>query len=196
MIKLDGGARDAIAATLDELEQRAREELRQLELGTGVAISRSAYMRFTGQGYDIRVALPAGPIDDDYEQKMRAAFFETYKREYGFVDPDAAVETTDWYVVASLPNVRGAGAIRSDAVTGLPESAITGEREAYFPELGGMVASQVVDRYRMRADDEIAGPCLVEERESTTVILPGDVARVDHLGHLVIEIDARRRNVQ
>jgi N-methylhydantoinase A len=95
-----------------------------------------------------------------------------------------------------LPNVQGAGAIRSDAVTGLPESAITGEREAYFPELGGMVASQVVDRYRMRADDEIAGPCLVEERESTTVILPGDVARVDHLGHLVIEIDARRRNVQ
>jgi N-methylhydantoinase A len=196
MIKLDGGARDAIAATLDELEQRAREELRQLELGIGVAISRSAYMRFTGQGYDIRVALPAGPIGDDYEQQMRAAFFETYKREYGFVDPDAAVETTDWYVVASLPNVQGTGAIRSDAVTGLPESAITGEREAYFPELGGMVASQVVDRYRMRADDEIAGPCLVEERESTTVILPGDVARVDHLGHLVIEIDAGRRNVQ
>ena len=59
-----------------------------------------------------------------------------------------------------------------------------------------MAPSKVVDRYRMRADDEIVGPCLVEERESTTVILPGDVVRADHRGHLVIEIDRGRCDVR
>ena len=48
---------------------------------------------------------------------------------------------------------------------------------------------------RTDAGDAFEGPSLVEERESTTVILPGDAARVDELGHLVIEIDRGRRNV-
>jgi N-methylhydantoinase A len=194
MIKLDGGAQPQIAATLGELEQRAREEVRRLMLGTDVAISRSAYMRYSGQGYDIRVALPSGAVDGGYEKRMREAFYETYRREYGFFDPDAAVETTDWYVVASLSNGHAA-AVSGDGAQAAG-SVVVGEREAYFPELGGMVPSKVIDRYAMKVGDEFEGPCLVEERESTTVILPGDVVRVDHLGHLVIEIDARRRHAQ
>jgi N-methylhydantoinase A len=98
-------------------------------------------------------------------------------------------------VVAALTNARSAGPVGGDAVR-RPGSAVVGEREAYFPELGGMIASKIIDRYRMQATDAFEGPCLVEERESTTVILPGDVVRVDHLGHLVIEIDRGRRRVQ
>ena len=102
MVKLDGNAQREIAAILGELEQRARQEVARLALGADVTVSRSAYMRYSGQGYDIRVALPAGPIGGDYETKMREAFYATYRREYGFVDPDAPVETTDWYVVCHL----------------------------------------------------------------------------------------------
>jgi N-methylhydantoinase A/oxoprolinase/acetone carboxylase beta subunit len=58
-----------------------------------------------------------------------------------------------------------------------------------------MVRSPVIDRYRMKPGETFEGPCLVEERESTSVILPGDGARVDELGHLLIEIDPGRRNV-
>jgi N-methylhydantoinase A len=196
MVKLDGTARTEIAAILDELEERARREVARLELGSKLAISRSAYMRHSGQGYDIRVALPSGPVDGAYEKKMRAAFYDTYRREYGFVDPDAPIETTDWYVVASLGNGHSCGVIRGDAAAGESGSTVIGEREAYFPELGGMIRSKIIDRYRMKRIDAFEGPCLVEERESTTVILPGDVVGVDHLGHLVIEIDRGRGNVQ
>ncbi len=189
MVKLDGSARIEIAAVLDELEERARREAALLELGSELSISRSAYMRYSGQGYDIRVALPTGTIDDAFEQRMREAFYDTYRREYGFVDPDAPIETTDWYVVASLSNGHSRGGVGADPVGGEARSAIIGEREAYFPECGGMIGSKIIDRYRMRAIDAFEGPCLVEERESTTVILPGDVVSLDRLGHLVIEID-------
>src|ERR1700680_3713259 len=64
MVKLDGAAQTEIAAILHELEERARREVAQLKLGSKLAISRSAYMRHSGQGYDIRVALPTGPVDD------------------------------------------------------------------------------------------------------------------------------------
>jgi N-methylhydantoinase A len=196
VVKLDGGAQSLIAAILDELEQRARRQAAQLELGHPLSISRSAYMRYAGQGYDVRVALADGPVDETYEIKMRAAFYDTYRRDYGFVDPDAEIEVTDWYVVASLGNGSACAAVRNDATGGISDFAVTGERAAYFPELGGMAPSKIVDRYRMKASDLFAGPCLVEERESTTVILPGDVVRVDALGHLVIEIDRGRRHVQ
>jgi N-methylhydantoinase A len=66
---------------------------------------------------------------------------------------------------------------------------VLGERECYFPEAGGMIASKIISRYRMREDDAFEGPCLVEERESTTVILPGDAVKVDQFGHLVIDVD-------
>jgi N-methylhydantoinase A len=189
MVKLDGSARIEIAAVLDELEERARREAARLELGSELSISRSAYMRYSGQGYDIRVALPTGAVDDAFEKKMREAFYDTYRREYGFIDPDASIETTDWYVVASLSSGHSRGAISADPDASEAGSAVIGEREAYFPECGGMIRSKIIDRYRMKAIDAFEGPCLVEERESTTVILPGDVVSIDHFGHLVIEID-------
>jgi N-methylhydantoinase A len=188
-IKLDGHAQGEIAAVLDELEGRVRREVARLELGSRLSISCSAYMRHSGQGYDIRVALPCGPVDAAYEEKMRAAFYDTYRREFGFVDPDAPIEVTDWYVVASLANARPNQPMVAEACTGGSGPAAVGARAAYFPECGGMVRANVIDRYRMKADDAFEGPCLVEERESTTVILPGDIVKVDRHGHLVIEIE-------
>ncbi len=195
VLKLDGSARDDIAAILQELEQRARAEAARLKLGGALSISRSAYMRYCGQGYDVQVALPSGSVDERYEDTMRQAFHDTYRREYGFIDPDAAVEATDWYVVASLANARS-GVINAAGVEDGHGSPIVNERRAYFPECGGMIPSKVINRYRMKPADVFEGPCLVEERECTTVVLPGDVVGVNELGHLLIEIDRASRHAQ
>lgn len=192
VIRLDGAARSEIAAILNDLEQRARTELARLKLGDRPAISRTAYMRYCGQGYDVQVALPSGSIDDAYEKKMRQAFHGTYRREYGFVDPDAAVEATDWYVIAAISNARSG--INHDAGANESGPPIVGARAAYFPECGGMTTSKVINRYRMKPGDAFEGPCLVEERESTTVVLPGDAVSVNRLGHLVIEIERGKRH--
>jgi N-methylhydantoinase A len=51
-----------------------------------------------------------------------------------------------------------------------------------------MVAFPVWDRYALRPGDRIEGPALIEERESTCVLRPGDVATVDAELNLVAEI--------
>ncbi len=53
-----------------------------------------------------------------------------------------------------------------------------------------MVPAKVVDRYALRDGHRIAGPALVEERESTIVVLPGDVVSVSQAGNVVIDIRA------
>jgi N-methylhydantoinase A len=195
VIKCDGAARGEIAAILEELERRARAEVARLKLGSALSILRSAYMRYCGQGYDVQVALPSGPVDDLYENMMRLAFHDTYRREYGFMDPDAAVEATDWHVVASLANAHSR-VINADGAEDAAGSPVVSERQAYFPECGGMIPSKVINRYGMKPADVFGGPCLVEERECTTVVLPGDAVGVNELGHLVIEIDRASRHAQ
>ena len=61
-----------------------------------------------------------------------------------------------------------------------------GRRQVYFAESAGFVDCRIYDRYRLRAGAVIAGPAIVEEFDSTTVIHPGYVAMVDRFGNLLL----------
>ena len=58
--------------------------------------------------------------------------------------------------------------------------------------MGKAVATPVYLRDGLRAGNRVAGPALIEEEASTTVLPPGDRLRVDGFGNLDIEV-ARRR---
>jgi len=70
-------------------------------------------------------------------------------------------------------------------------SAHRGKRGVYFAELGKAVATPTYAREGLCAGNRVAGPALVEEHASTTVLLPGDRLRVDEFGNLVIEVGRR-----
>ncbi len=65
-----------------------------------------------------------------------------------------------------------------------------GERNVYVPEAGGFVACPVYDRYRLGAGSVVVGPAIVEERETTVVLLPGDRAMVDEYANLIVDVMA------
>ena len=60
-------------------------------------------------------------------------------------------------------------------------------RPVYFAESSGFVDCPIYDRYTLSAGTAFAGPAIVEEFDSTTVVHPGFGVRVDDLGNLVIE---------
>ncbi|HEU5434205.1 MAG TPA: hypothetical protein VFU81_21215, partial [Thermomicrobiales bacterium] len=66
-----------------------------------------------------------------------------------------------------------------------------GTRRAWMPEAGGLTDAPVYDRYRLRPDDAIAGPAIVEERESTVIIPPNARCVVDRQWNLVVRFDER-----
>ena len=67
-------------------------------------------------------------------------------------------------------------------------TAQKGHRPAYFPEAAGFVSTPVYDRYALAPGEALAGPVIVEERESTTVVPPGDRLEVDPQGNLRIRV--------
>jgi N-methylhydantoinase A len=162
------------------------QDARRLQRDGSMTLRRSVSMHHVGQGYEIRVDLPVGPVDAAIEAAMRQAFYARYKQEYGYIDNESGLEVTDWYVVATIAGSRAGGELRlKGAARGT--NPVVGVRPAWFPECGGMAECTVVDRYAMTPGERFVGPALVEERESTTVVLPGDTMRLSPRGNLIID---------
>ena len=110
-----------------------------------------------------------------------------------YADAGARVEAIDWWLIASVPGLADEGAthrqLREAESLARPEQAT---RRAYFPEAGGFVEAKVVLRYAMQPGQPLAGPALIEEREATTLLLPGDTGTISRNGHLIIDIAAGR----
>jgi len=187
VVRLDGTAHPKMQEIFGDLESRLTAEALRMQTGGEIVMERSASMHHIGQGYEIRVALPLAPIGPAYEQLAREAFLAAYKREYGYNDPLAPIEVTDWHVIATIIGGRVSHRLTLPAATEAADP-VRGQRFAYFPEAGGMVPTTVLDRYSMRNGDVYAGPALVEERESTTVVLPGDTVALSANGNLVLTV--------
>ena len=98
---------------------------------------RAAEMRYVGQGHEVRVPLPPGPLTPASVPALREAFETEYLRLYGRLGPPVAVEAITWRVVSSGPRPDLRLSTAPEA-TGDAESARKGTRRAFVPEQGGM----------------------------------------------------------
>jgi N-methylhydantoinase A len=181
---------NAIDALFAELETRAREMMREAVGEARVdacQIRRWVDLRYVGQGYEVRTELPADRPAADALAGVRPAFSERYAAMYGSSEEDEPLEAVNWRVEVRLPG-RPVDLRRNNGDGG--GDPLKGYREAYFPELGGFVETPVYDRYSLPLGERLTGPAVVEERESTTVVLPDQTVHVDPHYNLVLE-DAR-----
>ncbi len=176
------GLQDA-EQVLQELERQARAELAAGGAAGPVQVERTADMRLAGQMHEIAVRLPAEPLTEGSLPALVAAFEAAYAARYAAPQKQATVEAVSFRV-----SVTGPAPGVALAAAGEPGAARKGERQAWFGE--GFLATPVYDRYALREGAEVAGPAIVEEREATTVIAPGDTLRVDAAGNLRITVGA------
>jgi len=188
---LDGATIPAINSIYRELEAQGKQQLAACGIRSGARYRRSADMRFSGQGYEISVDLPDGPYAAADVARLRDAFFDAYAASYGdraFNRADA-VELVHFRIAASGP-VAPMALQSLPARDGSAADARKGHRRVYFPETNGFTDCPVYDRYQLRAGDRFDGPALVEERESTVVIIPHSQAHVDRDGNIIVDLTA------
>lgn len=187
VVELREEARPRIQDIFDGLRDRVEADLASFNVSRHELVwSRAAYMRYRGQGYELRVELPEMPVSDGrYVSEAQSLFHQAYERNYGYREHGVAIEVTEWYLTAEW-NPRGHASPRLG--DGAYRQVAPRSRAAYFPETGDYSDVSVFDRSALSADRSIEGPAIIEEREATTVILPGDRARVGAGGHLIIDI--------
>jgi N-methylhydantoinase A len=172
------------------LHEMAEEGRKVLE-GSGlpareIVYRRTADMRYVGQGHEVSVALPDGELNAHQLARIQETFEETYRALYGRQGPDVPLEVINWRVVASGPRPEWNLKLARDA--GNRSDARKGSRLAYFPEREGFVETVIYDRYALKPGMELAGPAIIEERESTLIIGAGGHARVDDTLNVLVEL--------
>ena len=182
----------ALQQRFEELEAQAAAQLEEDGIsGDRLVVQRIVDARYLGQGYELRVDVAAGAIDDAWVEKLRSDFHDIHEREYSRRFEDSDIE---------IPNirVRGIGLMPAletpdvEAGEESPEAALRLEADAWFLVDGELqqVSTRYYDREALRAGNRLAGPAIVNQYDSTTVIPPGVSAHVDRHGNIVIEVAA------
>ena len=147
---------------------------------------KQADMRYVGQSYELTVPLQENDLDADALDEILAQFHQEHERSYGFKAEGEPVEFVALRLSAvgvitkpQLWKVR-----RGDDAT---TNAVKETRPVYFAETGGRLNCPIFDRYQLGSGDEITGPAIIEEVDSTTVIHPDYQADVDEFGNLFLQ---------
>ncbi len=149
-------------------------------------LSRTVDMRYAGQNYELSVPVQDGPVTAATLDRLADGFAEAHRRMYGFVAEDEPVQLVTLRMAATGVVEKAAFQPRTERGSDA-SAAISGTREVWLPEAGGFVSCPVYDRDRLDAGHRIPGPAIVEQMDTTTVILPDMVGRVEPYLNLILE---------
>lgn len=170
---------EAVPAALERLfgplVKRAMPDMRAEGFERGrVHLLRFLDVRYVGQSYEITV-----PFTPDYRRFFDAA----HLRLYGYCDPRRSVEVVNLRVKAKGMTLKP-GLTRRPGRGGDPSAARVARRPMTFE--GKALPADVFRRDRLEPGNFLRGPALVCDYESTSVVAPGFVCRVDGFGNLII----------
>jgi N-methylhydantoinase A len=141
-------------------------------------------MRYVGQNFELTVA-----ADDDAARQpdaLKKLFFAAHEMNYGYFNPDDAVEIVNYRLTARGRLDRPVPAAHPpDAAPAVP----LGRRMVFFDAETAVEAARH-DRAALQPGSQISGPAIVDQLDTTTLIYPGDTARVDGARNLIIELAA------
>jgi N-methylhydantoinase A len=137
-------------------------------------------MRYKGQIHEVSV--PIAALDGD---AIVRDFHQQYERRYGkgTTNPAAPVEALSWEVRAAAPATTPAVAELKSSTDALAPKA---RRQVYFA--GAWHQTPVFDRAALLAGSVVTGPAVIEAPDTTILVNPGQSARMDRFGDLVINV--------
>jgi N-methylhydantoinase A len=179
MTPIDELTPDDLNAMFGRLEAMAADELNEDGFAAGcVAIQRALDMRYAGQGYEITML-----CGDTNLAALRRAFDEQHKMMFGHNAPEEPVEIVSYRVrgvgkvpPVAMPRFKPTGATLKDAL-----------RETRYARFDGKaIECPVYQRDKLDVGLTVPGPAILDQFDATTVICPGQVARVDEWKNLIV----------
>ncbi len=184
---LGQSALPVLEASFAELGHQAEDWFAEEKIGPEARrLTRTVDMRYAGQNYELSVPVPEGAITAATLDVLAEGFAAAHKRMYGFVADGEQVQLVTFRLEA-------AGVVSKAEFKPQPDAgpdasgAIVGTRDVWMPEAGGFAPCPVYDRDKLGCGNVIAGPAIVEQMDTTTVVLPGMRARVEPYLNLILE---------
>ncbi len=169
--------RERATDVLGELIGDARAVLAAQGYTSGIELQRMLEMRYLGQNYELELPFDADAFTEANTADLWEQFHAQHNARFGFAIPGERIETVNMKVALTAVGPK-------PDLTELPKGDGTakpaGHRKVVFE--GGDEQAGVYDRATLRAGDRIAGPALVEEPASVTLLRPGQTLTVGTFG--------------
>jgi N-methylhydantoinase A len=195
-----------VARIFDDLTARAAEALAT----EGFAAEqhqfvRTADLRYFGQAFEVRVAVPDGPVDAAALAEVARRFHAEHTALYGYDFADDPTQQVEWVNlrVSGIGPIKRPEIRRHAAESGLPtvttpdstvttpDSTVTTpdstrRRPVCFDATDGYADTPVLWRPDLAPGTVVAGPAVIEEFGSTVPLHPGFTARVDDFLNIIV----------
>jgi N-methylhydantoinase A len=170
-----------------KLEDEGRRALEAAGIRSDqIVFERAADMRYVGQEHAVAVRMPANAGDESARAQIKRLFDEAHDLRYSHSAPEESADIVSLRVsaIGRLGKPQFAQIAQGETVP--PPDARRGVRTVLFE--GGAAKASVYDRAKLLQGNVIAGPAIIEEVASTTVVEPGDTVTVNGFGHLVMKL--------
>ncbi|MCD1286146.1 hydantoinase [Brevibacterium sp. CCUG 69071] len=182
---------ELLGRELTRLSEQAVEQLKDDGIpDEQISLERSVDCRYVGQGYELIVQAPDGEINGGWVESVSQAFHELHGRMYSQRFDDKPVQLVNVRVTGigavpqvKLPEIAKGGADASSALVTTTRTLMWTD-DAGDPE---WIDTPVYSRELLKAGNVFDGPAIVEQFDSTSIVGIGQHAKVDELGHIIIE---------
>jgi N-methylhydantoinase A len=174
---------DAAAANRLIAEMRAEAEtiVRRGAPDAALTERRSALMRYRGQGHEITVELPVRDFSASDRPAIRKLFEEAYSRLYSRHIPGVEIEILSWVVSVGAP-AEGELAVAGKTNASTPKPSA--RRHVFDPASGEYLDVPIYWRPDLKPGAYIAGPAVIAENDTSTVVSPLFDAQIDRFGYI------------
>ncbi len=180
---------DRLNADVAAMEAQLQRQFADDHLdAASMSFLRDGVLRYVGQGYELKIPFPPGTIGQKQLADIWNGFHEAHKREYGHFFSDNRIEIVNVRVVGvgRMPKI--------DKLTAPAGSTLAKARvksgQCVFRIDGELRSFETVfyRRHLFPVGEAFAGPAVVLQKDSTTVIPPGCSAINDPAGNLILKI--------
>jgi N-methylhydantoinase A len=173
-----------VNALLGKMHDEATGIVAAGALGAKLETRRAVEMRYEGQGHEISVPLPAGALKAADARKLRAEYERRYEAQFGLRIADVPVEFLTWSVNVSTAATKATPTRRATARKA-PASRTT--KAVFDPVRGKLEKIPSYRRGELAPGARLAGPALVMEPQTTTLVPRGWRCSLTGAGHLLLE---------
>ncbi len=173
----------AVNDLLDDMRLEAEAAVAKGGFGAPTVESRTAYMRYVGQGHEIPVPLPNAVLGVEDIPLIRARYDQEYARFFDRPVPGSDVEIMSYAVVVTTVTDDVAAPPRDEGLF-TTEAVPVCTQDVRDTTTGVVTPWAIHDRASLAPNATIDGPAIVVEDETSTLIAPGWRAIVNGLGYI------------
>ena len=145
---------------------------------------RSAFMHYHGQGHEIEVVLPGRPLQADDIAQLKQTYEDEYQRQFHRSVPGMSIEILNWSVEVAT-QVDDQDSITPQSITGTVQAQQWRDIQCDLTET--KVLAGVFQRQDLQAGDQIIGPALIQEAQTTTLVSSDFNAHIDAMGNIFMQ---------